>query len=79
MMEAGVYGTGVNQGGEGHLVNTSQTLIVGVRNDLKDERIVYRDKAMNGVIDDLADICHEEYLKIQKYRMNSLLLAVSSS
>jgi hypothetical protein len=79
MVEAGMYGTWVDERGERHLVDTSQSLIVGVRNDLKDERIVYRDKAMNGVIDDLADICHEEYLKIQKYRMNSLLLAVSSS
>jgi hypothetical protein len=45
--------------GKGHLVNASQTLVPGMRNYLKNERIINGYKTIYGVIDDLSDaVCH---------------------
>jgi hypothetical protein len=58
-MKAGMYSAGINQVGKSHLLNAPQTLVPGVRNYLKNQRIINGYKAMYGVINDLSyAVCH---------------------
>jgi hypothetical protein len=59
MMQAGMHGTRVYQVRKCHLMNAPQPLVPGMRNYLKNKRIIDGYKPINGVIDDLSDaVCH---------------------
>ena len=49
---------GINKMRKCHLMNISETLIDRMSNDLQDEWMINRDKTINGIVDDLADIWH---------------------
>jgi hypothetical protein len=55
MMQTGMHSAGINEMRKGHLVNSPQTLVIRMRNNRKNERIINCDKAVNGVVDDLSD------------------------
>jgi hypothetical protein len=44
-------GARVYQMREGHLVYPAQSLIIGVRNDVYNQRVIDGDKTMNGIVD----------------------------
>ena len=53
MMQPGMYSARVNEVRHGHLVNPAQALVIWMGNDLADEFIINRNKAVNWVVDDL--------------------------
>ena len=59
MMQPGMHRARVHQVGERHLMNASQTLVPGMRDHLKNQRIIDGNKTVNGVINNLSDaVCH---------------------
>ena len=53
MMQPAVYGTRINQMSHGHLMNSAQTLVIRMCNDIADQFIVDGYKTIYGVVDDL--------------------------
>ena len=47
-----MHGTRIDKVSKSHLVNTSKTLIIGVSNYAKYERMVDRDKTIHWIVDD---------------------------
>ena len=62
MMEPGMNRPGIDQGSKGHLVDPSQSLIIWVGNDFENKWIINGNETINRVIDDFADISHEQNL-----------------
>jgi len=53
MMQTAMHRTRIHEVGECHLLDASQALIERMSNDVQQEVIVQRDKAIHGIIDDL--------------------------
>jgi hypothetical protein len=53
-----MHGTWIDEVSKSHLVNASKSLVVGVRNDAKYERVVDCDKTIHRIVDDLSHKRH---------------------
>ncbi len=50
MVQPSMHGTGINEVGQGHLVDAAQTLKIWMGNNVEYKGIVYADKTINRVI-----------------------------
>ena len=55
MMQPGMHRTGIYQMSKCHLVNTAQPLIIRMRNDLQDQRMINGNKTIYRIVDDFSD------------------------
>ena len=58
MVQSGMYRAWINEIGKGHLADISQSLIVGMRDQLKYKRLIDRYESVHRVINDLAGWLH---------------------
>jgi hypothetical protein len=58
MMQPRMHGAWIHQVSKSHLVYIPQPLVKRMRNDLKDQRMIYRNKTIYRVVDDLAYFSH---------------------
>ena len=58
MVKPGMNGAGIDEMSKSHLVYIAKTLIVWMRNNLEDQRVINSNKTIHGVVDDLADLLH---------------------
>src|SRR6188768_2126543 len=62
MMKTGMNSSGINKMGECHLVNATKTLIVRMSNNIQYQRVIDRNKTINGVVDYLPGVGHVAFL-----------------
>jgi hypothetical protein len=52
MMQAGMHGTGIYQMGHSHLVDTPETLVIGMGDDAEDQLIIDSYESVYRIVDD---------------------------
>lgn len=54
-MQPGVHGAGIDQMRKGHLMNVTQPLVIGMRDQLEHQGVVDGDESVDRVVDDFSN------------------------